>query len=93
MKRKRFIKLLMASGEYDRDHAVQQAVHIQYLKQSYSSAFEQLNRWNEMVCRMNMECECLRENVAERLEELFSSNYLGKRFLSVSNVDTEKDGA
>lgn len=79
MKRKRYIKLLMAAGICDRNEAVQEAAYVQENEKSYSKAFDSLNYWYEMIARINMECDCLHINIGDH--ELFSSNYLGKRFL------------
>lgn len=90
MKRKRYIKLLMAAGICDRNESVQEAKYVQELKESYSKAFDNMNYWYEAIARINMAIDCLRINVGEH--EIFSSNYLGKRFFNMSNVDTQKDG-
>lgn len=91
MKRKRYIKLLMASGVYDRNEAVQEAKYVQELEESYSKAFDNMNCMYETIARINMAIDCLRIEVGEH--ELFSLTYLGKPFSDVSNVDTEKRGA
>ena len=91
VKRKRYIKLLMASGVCDRNEAVQESKYVQELEESYSKAFDNLNYWYETIARIDMACDCLRIKVGEH--EIFSSTYMGKRFSDVSNVDTEKRGA
>lgn len=90
MERKRYVKLLMASGLYDRNEAVQEAKYVQELEESYSKAFDNMNCMYETIARINMEIDCLHIYVGAH--EIFSSNYLGKRFSDASNVDTQKDG-
>ena len=75
MKRKRYVKLLMASGVYDRNEAVQEAKYVQELKQSYSKAFDSLNYWYETIARIDMAIDCLHIKVGKH--ELFSLTYFG----------------
>lgn len=84
MKRKRYIKLLMASGVYDRNEAVQEAKYVQELEESYSKAFDNLNYLYETIARINMACDCLRIKVG--VHRIFSSTYMGKRFSDVPDT-------
>lgn len=84
MKCKRYVKLLMASGVYDRNEAVQEAKYVQELKQSYSKAFDSLNYWYETIARIDMAIDCLHIKVGKH--ELFSSTYLGKPFSDVPDA-------
>lgn len=84
MKRKRYIKLLMASGVCDRNEAVQEAKYVQELEESYSKAFDNMNSMYETIARINMAIDCLRIEVGEH--KLFSSTYLGKPFSDVPDA-------
>ena len=68
MTRKRFIKLLMANGHFDRNEAVNQAQsYIQASEEfTYSEVFEAIEDLSEIVAHVSIAVKCAMDKISER---------------------------